>query len=399
LQAPLIVSTSRLLLVVALLAPACVGGGSGFIGAVSCAIPGLSSNASKPEIRFVAPDGVSPNGRIEVVNLSSEELAALRQRELLPEEWEAILRVAVAPATASNDRLPAVAGTYSATETAIVFTPLFGFDPGRRYQVAYLPASVEAEVGLPAEDIAPTTVVDRVYPTSDVVPENQLRFYVHFSAPMGLKGGLDYIKLLDPEGVEVKDPFLPLDTELWSGDRTRFTVFFDPGRVKRGILPNKEMGRSLTEGRLYTLVVSREWRDGRGLPLKEDFRRVFKVGPPDEQPVDQKSWRVEQPRPGTRDPLAVVFPEPLDHGLLLRALGVVSAGGGIEGETRIESGETRWTFTPREPWKAGEYRLRVLTILEDLAGNRIGRAFEVDQFERADRQAEPEEISIPFKLG
>ena len=77
-----------------------------------------------------------------------------------------------------------------------------------------------------------TTVVAQVYPTSDVVPENQLRLYIHFSAPMGLKGGLDYIHLLDDAGSEVKDPFLPLDTEFWNDDRTRYTVFFDPGRAE-----------------------------------------------------------------------------------------------------------------------------------------------------------------------
>jgi len=37
--------------------------------------------------------------------------------------------------------------------------------------------------------------------------------------------------------------------------------------------------------------------------------------------------------------------------------------------------------------------------LEDLAGNRIGRAFEVDQFERADRSAEPDEVAIPFRIA
>jgi hypothetical protein len=175
-------------------------------------------------------------------------------------------------------------------------------------------------------------------------------------------------------------------------------VFFDPGRVKRGIKPNKDMGRSLTEGRPYTLVVSRGWLDGQGLPLKEDFRRVFKVGAPDEKPLDQKTWRLEPPRQGTRDPLVVQFPEPLDHGLLLRALGVSTAGGNsLDGQIGIETGETRWSFTPRETWKAGEHHLKVLTILEDLAGNRIGRAFEVDQFERADRSPEPEEVSIPFQ--
>ena len=33
-------------------------------------------------------------------------------------------------------------------------------------------------------------------------------------------------------------------------------------------------------------------------------------------------WRVMPPAARTRDPLVVTFPEPLDHGLLARALGV-----------------------------------------------------------------------------
>ena len=70
-------------------------------------------------------------------------------------------------------------------------------------------------------------------------------------------------------GKEVKDPFLPLDAEFFNDDRTRYTVFFDPGRQKRGIAPIADMGRSLTEGKSYTLVVDAEWRDGNGLPLKQ----------------------------------------------------------------------------------------------------------------------------------
>jgi hypothetical protein len=385
-----------------LFAPACGAGGSVYIGDVAC---GAGSSSSNPEVRLFKSANDSAD-RIVLAGLSSNLTAVLRRRTLTPEEWTSILRVSVVQE--GDTQLPAVAGAYEVTANDIVFKPLFGFDAGRRYRVEFSPgrlpdgigesmAPVTTDVETPRVAVAPSTVVEHVYPTSDTVPENQLRLYIHFSAPMGLKGGLDYIKLLDSAGVEVKDPFLPLDAEFWNGDRTRFTVFFDPGRVKRGILPNKEMGRSLTEGHPNTLVVSREWRDGQGLPLKDDFRRTFKVGPPDERPLDQRTWRLQQPTAGSRDPLAVVFPEPLDHGLLLRALGVVSASGAaVEGKTNIDRGETRWTFTPRESWKAGDYRLRVLSILEDLAGNRIGRAFEVDRFERADRQAEPEEIVIPF---
>ena len=72
-----------------------------------------------------------------------------------------------------------------------------------------------------------------------------------------------------------KDPFLPLDAEFWNDDHTRYTVFFDPGRQKRGIPPNQQMGRSLEIGKRYTLVVSRDWPDGKGLPLKEQFRKAL----------------------------------------------------------------------------------------------------------------------------
>jgi hypothetical protein len=380
-----------------------VDSGAGGIGAVSCSTPGPRSD---PELRFQFSESGSDD-RTVVAGLSAAVIDAIRDRSLTPEEWAAILRVTVVPEGDGHAGLPAVAGTYAVSGRDITFKPMFGFDRGRRYRAEFAPSAlpngvadsgpVVVEAESPKRERLPTTVVDRVYPTADAVPENQLRLYIHFSAPMGLKGGLDYIRLLDDRGKEVKDPFLPLDTEFWNSDRTRFTVFFDPGRVKRGILPNKELGRSLTEGRPYTLVVSRDWRDGEGLPLKDDFRRTFRVGPPDEQPLDQRTWRIAQPRPGTRDPLAVVFSEPLDHGLLLRALGVSSAAGApVEGDAAIDPGETGWTFTPREPWKGGEYRLRILSFLEDLAGNRIGRAFEVDEFERADRQPEPEEFNISF---
>ena len=155
---------------------------------------------------------------------------------------------------------------------------------------------------------------------------------------------------------------MPLDADFWNRDRTRFTVFFDPGRQKRGIMPNEEMGRSLVDGRSYTLVVSREWRDAQGLPLKEEFRRRFKVGPPDERPLNQHTWRIDPPRAGTRDPLAVAFPEPLDRGLLQRALTIAdSRGRRIEGTSAVEAHETHWLFTPAAAWRNGDYFLQALT--------------------------------------
>ncbi len=77
--------------------------------------------------------------------------------------------------------------------------------------------------------------------------------------PMSQRDGLPYIKPLDEQGKEVIDPFLPLGNAFWAQDGRRYTVFFDPGRVKTGILPNEQMGRPLREGRRYSLVVSEKW--------------------------------------------------------------------------------------------------------------------------------------------
>ena len=54
-------------------------------------------------------------------------------------------------------------------------------------------------------------------------------------------------------------------------------------------------------------------------------------------------------------------------------------------------------MTPREPWKRGRYELIALGILEDLAGNRIGRAFEITGSD--DKAADESKItSVPFTL-
>ena len=64
----------------------------------------------------------------------------------------------------------------------------------------------------------------------------------------------------------------------------------------------------------------------------------------------------------------------------------------------VGASELTWAFTPVEPWKAGTFNVVAFAMLEDLAGNRIGRAFEVDQFDRSDQAGEPEKTLIPFSV-
>ena len=370
----------------------------GGVGARSCAFgfgKEKSGAASGTEPHIIL-NAETPRPTIDILDVPIEvltELGTLESREA----WTTVFKVAVGP-----DQ-PATVGQYSIEDDRIRFTPMFPLDRGRQYYVTFTAPGgakpVTATVGLPPEDTTPITTVAQVYPTADVVPENQLRLYIHFSAPMGMRGGLDFIHLLDEAGKEVKDPFLPLDAEFFNDDRTRYTVFFDPGRQKRGIPAIEQMGRSLTEGKYYTLVIDADWRDGKGLPLTQPFRRKFKVGPPDERPLDPKTWKIEAPAAGTSAPLVIAFPEPLDHGLLLRALGVMGPNKRpMEGQVKVGPQELTWSFTPAEPWTAGAYNVLALGMLEDLAGNRIGRAFEVDNFDRTDDSPEPERTLIPFVI-
>ena len=327
-------------------------------------------------------DADKPRPTIDVVDVPAEQLSALQGTESR-EAWNAVLKISVGP-----DQ-PATIGTYQIAGSRIVFEPMFPLDPGRQYHVTYSPPGappVTSIVALPERPNTPTTMVTQVYPTAEVLPANQLRLYIHFSAPMGMKGGLSYVHLFEEDGAEVVNPFLPLDPEFFNDDRTRYTMFLDPA-----------VPRSLTEGKSYTLVVDSEWRDGNGLPLAQVFKRTFKVGPPDEKPLDPKTWKVLAPPAGSVTPLNVAFPESLDHGLLLRALGVVSPDGKpMPGKVEIGTHELTWSFTPQSPWPAGAYNIVVFGRVEDLAGNRIGRAFEVNQFNRTDKSSEPEKTFLAF---
>ena len=256
--------------------------------------------------------------------------------------------------------------------------------------------AVAGTVSIPAVNRPPSTSVSAVHPSGDVIPENNLRMYISFSSSMGQQGGLDHVAFVDDEGREVPDVVLPLDTELWNAERTRYTVILDPGRVKKDILPNRRMGRPLHNGEGITVVVKQDWLDASGTPLVSEFKHRYRVAAADEQPLHTADWHIAPPAAGTRDPVTVTFPKPLDYGLLQRSLSVSRGSTTLAGDPQIANGETRWAFVPRSEWQRGPYTLTILPILEDLAGNRIGRAFEVRSKGDAVPAASSAPVSVPF---
>jgi hypothetical protein len=289
--------------------------------------------------------------------------------------------------------VPALLGTYSVEEGELVFRPRYPLAPGMHVRAVFRDA--EATFDVPkAAPVAPTTRVSHVYPSSDVLPANALKLYVFFSAPMQKGDSWKYLSLLREDGSKVDYPFLEVDQELWDRDNRRFTVLFDPGRIKRGLASLQEAGPALEEGRRYTLVISREWRDGRDAPLLEEYRKTFRVAPADRVPPDPANWRIAPPKGGSSDALVITFPEPLDYALLQHEIEVK----GVTGTIAVGRGETEWRFTPDRPWRSGSYKIVVRTTLEDLAGNHILRAFDVDTFDPVTRKVVAETVMLPLRI-
>ncbi len=345
---------------------------------------------------------------VDVTGLSAAELAAVGKLGLKGEAWSELFAVHVVPA-AGKPHGPALAGTYRVEGGVLRFEPRFPLVPGVRYRAVFSPArvptraarnepAVEKEILIPKLKTEPARVT-AVYPTSDRLPENQLKFYLHFSAPMSRGDVYRHLQLLDEKGKAVDVPFLELDEELWDSSYQRLTVFCDPGRIKRGLKPREEDGPVLEEGKRYTLVVDTGLEDANGNRLKEPFRKTFRALAPDDKQPDPKTWKVQAPAPGTREPLTVTFPKPLDHALLERLVWVADGTGQkLPGAVETAGAETVWRFTPANAWMAGTYQLVADTRLEDLAGNSIAKPFEVDVFHPVQRQVKTETVSVPFEV-
>ncbi len=258
----------------------------------------------------------------------------------------------------------------------LIFYPALPLVAGQKYRATWLSATgqrqrVEFQIH-PLKHAAPTV---QMRPQT-ALPANALKFYLHFSERMEQGIFLDRLRLLDATGKEVKGPFR--ETELWSPDGKRLTVWFHPGRQKTGVNLNIDEGPVLCEGTRYSLVVSASWCSAAGLPLGEDVSFAFDTVQADHQCPSLERWRITAPKVGTREPVRIDFDEALDTAMLTSALHVLSQGKKLALEVSLSPSGKHWSAAPEQPWKAGNYPLHADPLLEDLAGNSLTEPFEVD---------------------
>ncbi len=363
--------------------------------------PATGGAVGGPSLRWVERAG---RAAVEVTGLDAGQLDRLGRLDASDRRWPDILSVRVPRPDGQPEAAPIV-GRREVVGPILRFTPRYPLLRGMQYTARFqynadtspILADPPIESAYAPETLrsGPAAEVVAVYPTTDRLPENQLKLYLHFSAPMSRGEAYRRVHLLDEGGRPVERPFLEIGEELWDPGGTRLTLLFDPGRIKRGLVPRKEEGPILEEGTSYTLVVDAGWPDAEGRPLRSEARKTFRAGPPDEvQPLPMR-WTFDVPRPGTRDPLVVHFPEPLDRAMLRHAIGVEGAGAAVEGRGEVGAWETSWRFVPDRAWPEGPVALRVDTQLEDLAGNSIARPFEVDVIRDPASEAVPPRLTVP----
>ena len=276
------------------------------------------------------------------------------------------------------DQKTAIAGQYQRTDDAILFEPLIPFTRGLSY-IVWLRNKRLSEVTIPPLDANNKPVLLAIYPSQDSLPDNLLKIYLHFSRPMREGQSQKYVALLKNNTDTLPGVFLNLQPELWNADRTLLTLWLDPGRIKRDLQPNKQLGAPLQSGGHYTLAISSEWPDEQGATLGKPMAKTFVTVPRDSLSPSPKRWSVLEPTSGSRQPLQISFGESLDFSLLTETLRIIQEDGQtVPGTWQIGDEEKQIQFKPNTNWKPGRYTLRIEIRLEDVAGNNLNRPFERD---------------------
>ncbi|HUP79439.1 MAG TPA: Ig-like domain-containing protein, partial [Pirellula sp.] len=342
----------------------------------------------------------SDSATFAVTGLSKLDLL----RKLSPDELQKKITIRVHQ-QGHVDSLPSLLGTCSIKDSELRFTSRFRLSPAVRYRVELDSRLIDSPYELPAIVFTsrdrirlPAATVSAVYPTADILPENLLKFYIHFSAPMSRGEAYQRIHLI--QGVhEVEAPFLELGEELWDTEQKRFTLFIHPGRIKRGLKPREDSGTPMTEGKEYSLRIDAAWLGADRQPLAAAFVKKFRVIGPDGRQPNPKNWKIVAPSANSKQPISLTFDEPLDHAMLNRVVQIRDASKAlVAGSIGVKDRETVWCFEPTDPWKPGTYIISVATNIEDLAGNNLARPFETKELEVETAVKVDAELAIEFVI-
>ncbi len=235
-----------------------------------------------------------------------------------------------------------------------------------------------------------------VYPTTDSIPLNILRFYIQFSAPMQEMDILKHIKLSTEEGKNITGVFFENQFELWNEKRTEITLIVDPGRVKLGLLANYKMGKAFDEGKKYTLTIDSLLMDFNDQKLARSFTKKFLAIKEDKTPPNIKLWKIHLPKANTKEVFILQFNDKINHISAQTLIKIFLNEKQIKGEIVLKKHEQEWFFIPDLKWEKGNYKIIANPILEDISANSINQIFD---YKPGDfKQKKQKDFTLKFTL-
>lgn len=272
----------------------------------------------------------------------------------------------------------AILGSYSQNDTETYFIPILPFQKNSHYTIVYNNEIFPFTLAL--ESSYNHLQIQALYPNSDTLPSNFLKWYVQFSKPINPSKVYDHITLINNRDMtKVDRALLPLETPLLSDDGTLLTLWIEPGRQKRGLGPNKRLGGVLIPNESYTLIIDKNLKDRQGIPMEINFKHSFTVTTSDRTKPSITTWELQPPLANTKAPLVIQFMELLDYGSLQNSLHIVDLSGKkIEGQFTIQSNQNKIIFSPLNYWIKNTYKLKYKPIIEDVSGNNLERLFDQD---------------------
>jgi hypothetical protein len=341
---------------------------------------GCSSKESNSPVEIVWND----NKAVEII-LSNPSVLDLPEGKL-----QSILKVEL------GDTGEPMLGQFFSRDGKVIFQPVVPFTRGMHYHVLANDI-ILTELDIPLDENVKAPILS-IFPTTDTLPENILKVYLRFSEPMVEGKSLRHIHLLNDKGDTLEGTFLDLQPELWNTEGTILTLWFDPGRVKRDLIPNQELGSPILQNQKYILVIDRDWKSKAGKEIGITTTRNFEVGSRDEEIPSINAWGIQVPNSNTLDALTIHFKEALDYTLVQSSIQIKSQKGAvIEGKFSVMDDERSIQFIPLEEWRKATYLLQVETKLEDLAGNNLLRPFDRD-VTKAEAPEEKEYVSRKFEV-
>ncbi len=293
-----------------------------------------------------------------------------------------------------------VIGVIVSQEGKHSFSPVIPFRPGQTYTLRKNNTEVLASFTIPEREGSEAVALLAIYPQLDTVPENLLKMYFEFEAPMQEVGNaLDFIRVTnETDGIAIA-PFLRLESELWNQDRTLLTLWLDPGRIKTDLIPNREKGLPLREGKTYTVAIDSSWKSNRGTPLKQAYTQRFYVHQRDDQKPVPEEWRIRQKNDASKS-LEIDFGEPMDAFLAQETIRFYDRNAQrIDGRVTLFANQSRLRFVPDSEWTGPKIEIRIESRLEDLAGNNLTRRFDSPVLEGESVADSPQVRSLIYTLA